>query len=69
MVIHFTSDIDSGFYGSNLFISIINYVNKKYSKIKVKQTDKRLSLTIKDIGTINDSIRIFNDIEEFHSKR
>ena len=68
MVIHFTSNIDSGFYSSDLFVSILNYVNRRYSKIKVKQTEKRLSLTFRDIDTIEDSARIFREIQEFHTK-
>ncbi len=65
MLIHFTSNIDSGFYNSDLFVLIMNYVNRKYSKIKVKQSQERLSLTVKDIEGVQDAIKIFEDIKEF----
>ncbi|MDX2414594.1 MAG: helicase-related protein, partial [Bacteroidales bacterium] len=65
MLIHFTSNIDSGFYNSELFVLIMNYVNRKYSKIKVKQSQERLSLTVKDIEGVQDAIKIFEDIKEF----
>lgn len=66
MVIHFTSEQNSEFYKSKMFISIINYVNKRYSKITVKHTDTRLSLTIKNILSIQDAKKIFDSIIQFH---
>ena len=48
MIIHFTSDTNSGFYSSDIFVSILNYINTRHSKIKVKHSDTRLSLTIKE---------------------
>ena len=66
MVIHFTSEQNSGFYESKMFVSIINYVNKRYSKFTVKHTDTRLSLTIKNILSIQDAKKIFDSIIQFH---
>lgn len=66
MVIHFTSDQNSGFYKSKIFVSIINYVNKPYSKFTVKHSETRLSLTIKNISSIKDAKKIFDSITQFH---
>ncbi len=66
MVIHFTSNQKSGFYESKLFVSIINYVNKRYSKFSVKHSDTRLSLTIKNILSIQDAKKIFDSMIQFH---
>lgn len=65
MVIHFTSNIDSGFYGSDLFISILNYVNRLHS-IKVKHTEEKLSLRIREIENVSDGIRVFSEMKNFH---
>ena len=69
MIIHFTSDTNSGFYSSDIFVSILNYINTRHSKIKVKHSEKRLSLTIKEVGNIDAAIRIFAEMEEYHAKR
>lgn len=66
MVVHFTSNQDSGFYESSRFISIINYVNNKHSTFKVKHTDTRLSLTVKNILSIEDAKDIFDSMQDFY---
>jgi len=68
MLIHFTSNIDSGFYNSELFISIINYVNRLHDKIKVKQSEERLSLNVKGITNVSEAINVFNKINSFHNR-
>lgn len=68
MIIHFTSNQNSGFYNSSIFVSIMNFINKKYSTIKVKHSETRLSLSIKNIDTIKDSIQVFKDFKAYHDK-
>jgi transcription-repair coupling factor (superfamily II helicase) len=68
LIANFISDPQSDFYRSPLFISIMNYVNKKHTQMKVKQKETRLSLTINDVPSIKKGIRILNDIFESSSQ-
>jgi transcription-repair coupling factor (superfamily II helicase) len=66
MIVHFTSNQDSGFYKSSLFVSIINYVNNRHSQISVKHTESRLSLTVKNITSIQDAKGLFDNMLQYH---
>lgn len=56
LLANFTSDPNSGFYRSTLFVSLMNYLNNNPDKMKLKQNESRLTLTITDIGTIGSAI-------------
>ena len=56
LLANFISDPNSGFYRSTLFVSLMNYLNNNPDKMKLKQNESRLTLTITDIGTIGSAI-------------
>jgi transcription-repair coupling factor (superfamily II helicase) len=64
LIAFFVSDPNSNFYRSSLFVSIMNFVNKKPNKMKMKQKGSRLSLTIVEIRSIKSAISILNNILE-----
>ena len=64
LIANFVSDPNSGFYRSALFISVMNYVNRKQKQMSVKQKGLKLSLTINDVRSVKAAIKILNDIME-----
>lgn len=62
MIAYFVSDQNSPFYRSPHFVSIMNYVNRKQSKMNMKQKDTKLSLTISDVTSVKSAIKVLNDI-------
>jgi transcription-repair coupling factor (superfamily II helicase) len=64
LIANFISDPDSPFYRSQLFVSIMNFVNRHQEKMSVKQREAKLSLTIRDIQTVKSAISILNNLEE-----
>ncbi|NMC36858.1 MAG: transcription-repair coupling factor [Bacteroidales bacterium] len=62
MIANFISDPNSGFYRSQLFVSLMNHVNRNHKRMSVKQRESKLSLTIAGVKSVKDSIRILQDI-------
>ncbi len=62
MIANFISDPNSDFYRSQLFVSIMNYINRNHKRMTVKQRESKLSLTITGVKSVQDSIRILQDI-------
>ena len=62
LIANFISDPGSPFYRSQLFVSIMTYVNRHQSQMSVKQRESKLSLTIRDIGSVKSAIEILNNI-------
>ncbi len=62
LIANFVSDHNSQFYRSSLFVSIMNYVNRKHRQMNMKQKGSKLSLTVADIKSTRSAIRILNDI-------
>jgi transcription-repair coupling factor (superfamily II helicase) len=62
LIAYFISDPGSGFYRSNLFISVMSFVNRHQKRMSVKQKESRLSLTIRDIPTVKDAIQTLDEI-------
>ena len=67
MVAWFVSDTTSSYYSSNLFISVMNFVNRKKDRVTVKQTESRLSFSVKNISSIASAIKLFHEILDFYS--
>jgi transcription-repair coupling factor (superfamily II helicase) len=67
LIAYFVSDPKSNYYRSTLFVSIMNYVNRKQSQMKMKQKESRLSLTISEVKSVKSAIRILKDILESHT--
>ncbi|HNW56307.1 MAG TPA: transcription-repair coupling factor [Bacteroidales bacterium] len=68
LIAHFVSDPHSAFYRSTLFVSIMNYVNKKQKQMTVKQKESKLSLTISNVKSVKSATQILNDILTDHMK-
>ncbi len=66
LIANFVSDQNSQFYRSALFVSIMNYVNRKHKQMNMKQKASKLSLTVSDVKSVKSAIRILNDILESH---
>ncbi len=62
LIANFISDPDSPFYRSQLFISIMNYVNRHQRQMTVKQKEAKLSLTISEIKSVKAAILLFTDL-------
>jgi transcription-repair coupling factor (superfamily II helicase) len=62
LIANFISDPDSPFYRSQLFVSIMSFVNRHQGRMSVKQRESKLSLTIRDIGSVKSAIEILNNI-------
>jgi transcription-repair coupling factor (superfamily II helicase) len=68
LIANFVSDHNSQFYRSALFVSIMNYVNRKPNKMNMKQKAAKLSLTINDVNSVKTAIRVLKDILENYLK-
>jgi transcription-repair coupling factor (superfamily II helicase) len=66
LIAYFISDPDSRFYRSSLFVSIMNYVNRKPKQMNMKQKASKLSLTINEVKSVKTAIRVLNEILESH---
>jgi transcription-repair coupling factor (superfamily II helicase) len=64
LIAYFISDQNSPYYRSSLFVSIMNYVNRKQNRMNIKQKDNKLSLTISDIKSVKSAKKILDDILE-----
>ncbi len=62
LIANFISDPDSLFYKSQLFVSVMNYVNRFPNHMSVRQKESKLSLTIRDIKSVKSAIRILDTI-------
>jgi len=62
LIANFVSDHNSKFYRSELFISIMNYVNKKQKQMNMKQKASKLSLTVSDVKSVKSAIHIIKEI-------
>jgi len=66
LIAYFVSDPNSRFYHSSLFVSIMNYVNRKQKQMSIKQKATKLSLTINNISSVKGAIRALGEIVESH---
>jgi len=66
LVANFVNDPSSNFYRSPLFLSVMNFVNRKQGNMTVKQNNNKLSLTVRDISSVAQAIALFNKIQSFH---
>jgi transcription-repair coupling factor (superfamily II helicase) len=64
LIANFVSDPNSGFYKSTLFVSIMSHINHNPKRMRVKQKDSKLSLTISDVRSVKTAIEILNDFSK-----
>ncbi len=64
LIANFVSDPDSAFYRSPLFVSLMNYVNRRSGHMSIKQKGSKLSLTIANVKSVRQAIQILSNILE-----
>jgi transcription-repair coupling factor (superfamily II helicase) len=62
MIANFISDHNSQFYRSELFVSIMNFVNKKHKQMNMKQKASKLSLTVSEVKSVKSAIYVLDEI-------
>ena len=68
LIANFISDPNSQFYRGPIFVSIMNYVNRKQKQMNMKQKGSKLSLTISNMGTVKGAIKVLSEILEDYKK-
>ena len=68
LITNFISDHNSKFYRSAIFVSIMNHVNKKQSRMNMKQKATKLSLTVSEVRSVKSAINILNEIIADYNK-
>ena len=58
LIANFVSDPNSSFYRSAMFVSIMNYVNRRHNQMSIKQKATKLSLTINDVKSVKSAIKV-----------
>ncbi len=66
LIANFVADQSAQFYRSPLFVSVMNYVNKRQGTMTVKQTNNKLSLTVKGTSGVDKAIDLFSGILAYH---
>lgn len=68
LVATFVNDPASDFYRSSLFVSVMNFVNRKRDSITVRQNNNKLSMTVRDIRTVAQAIDLFKKLLSSNSQ-
>ena len=68
LIANFVSDQNSRFYRNPLFVSIMNFVNRKQKQMTMKQSTSKLSLIINNVTSVKSAISILNEILEDYKK-
>lgn len=63
LIANFISDPNSPFYRSQLFVSIMNYVNHHQKRMSVRQKESKLSLTIISVYSVKSAIELLKDMQ------
>lgn len=66
LIANFVTDQSSQFYRSPLFVSVMNYVNRRQGNMSVKQNNNKLSLTVRSVTTVVQAINLFTAILSWH---
>ncbi len=66
LIANFVADQSSQFYRSSLFVSVMNYVNRRQGNMSVKQANNKLSLTVRGIDSVAQAISLFGAIISYH---
>lgn len=62
MVMFFISDPESSFYRSEAFSKVLSFVQQRPRKVKMKENNERLSLTVRDVPAISKAIDVINGV-------
>ncbi|MDX9773564.1 MAG: transcription-repair coupling factor [Bacteroidales bacterium] len=66
LIANFVTNQTSQFYRSNLFVSVMNYVNRRQGNMTVKQNNSKLSLTVKNVTSVSQAIELLTKIISYH---
>ncbi|TNF38598.1 MAG: transcription-repair coupling factor, partial [Bacteroidetes bacterium] len=66
LIANFVADQSSQFYRSPLFVSVMNYVNRRQGNMTMKQNNNKLSLTVRGVSSVVQAIDLFNSILSWH---
>ena len=59
LIANFISDHNSQFYRSTLFVSMMNYVNRKQKHMNMKQKGTKLVLRLSDVKSVKICNKMF----------
>jgi len=62
MIAYFISNQMSAYYKTLKFSNILQYVQSHHKKFKIKENNKKLSLTVSNIKTIDDCLKLLNEM-------
>jgi transcription-repair coupling factor (superfamily II helicase) len=62
MICYFVSEQESEYYQSNIFGSIIRYVQSNVTTCRMKETGNRLSLVFDQVETVDQAIKLIGSI-------
>jgi Transcription-repair coupling factor (superfamily II helicase) len=65
MLVYFISNQQSAYYSTNIFSSIMNFINNNHKSMLVKENNKKLLLTISYISTVEDAYNIVVKIKNY----
>ena len=63
MIIHFISNQLSPYYQSPIFAKIIKYIQQHHSRYKMKEEKNKLTLTIRDVKSISEAIKMLKNLK------
>jgi transcription-repair coupling factor (superfamily II helicase) len=63
LIANFVADPQSSFYRSSLFGSVMSHINKFPDRMKMRQKDSKLTLTISNVRTVGEAIRVLSELE------
>ena len=64
MIAYFISNPESNYYHTSLFSSIIQYVQFRPKLFKVKESNRKLSIVVNNVNTINRAITILSEMKK-----
>lgn len=62
-IAHFISDSRSPFYRTPLFVDMMNYINRHWKVMSMKQKENGLSLSVKNINSVGEAIKLCKQLQ------
>jgi len=66
LIANFVTDQSSQYYRTPLFVSVMNFVNRKQGNMTIKQNNSKLSLTVREVTSVSQAIALFVKIISYH---
>ncbi|MFN2335784.1 MAG: transcription-repair coupling factor [Bacteroidales bacterium] len=66
LIANFVTDQSSQFYRTALFVSVMNFVNRKQGNMTIRQNNNKLSLTVREMTSVTQAIALFGRILTYH---